>query len=159
MGVEWWSAHNRHIRAHKSSFHPWYHPRDPPQSQLVQRGIRHTAPSAPWLFNSQVSTAGEQERCPHMPLKGVKLAHIVVALVLLPEENWGPLEHVIHQDKTCHWHLNSKLMNIRGEKKKKKEWRDKARPVSKCLFTQDTFRSDSPLPFKCDTRTRWEFCF
>jgi len=41
-----------------------------------------------------------------MPLKGVKLAHIIVALIFLPERNLGPLEHAIHQDKTCHWHYN-----------------------------------------------------
>lgn len=127
MGVEWWYVHNWHIQAHKSSFHPQYHATDPHQSQLVQRGIRTTVPLASWLFNSWVSATGEQEKCPHMPLKGVKLAHFIVVLVLLPE-NLG-LEHAMHQDKTCHWHLNSRLMN--REKGGKKEEKGKGKKGGK----------------------------
>lgn len=37
-----------------------------------------------------------------VPLKGIKLAHSIVALVLLPQKNLGPLEYASHQDKTCH---------------------------------------------------------
>lgn len=34
-----------------------------------------------------------------MPLRGAELAHITVALVLLPKKNLGPLEHAIHHGK------------------------------------------------------------
>lgn len=63
-----------------------------------------------------------------VPLKNAKLAHSIVALDLLPQKNFGPLEHVIHQDKTCHWYLNSRLMNVKGAGRGREVWRSKVRP-------------------------------
>lgn len=48
-----------------------------------------------------------------VPLKAIKLAHSIVALVLLPQKNLGPLEYASHQDKTCHWYLNIRLMTVK----------------------------------------------